>query len=68
MALADRLLSLGNEIEHQYQIVYARPSRLIPPKTMEVTVEEAGGYSPRTTVAVTNASTATAAPTMASAA
>ena len=37
MALADRLLSLGNELEHQYQIVYARPSRLIPPKTMEVT-------------------------------
>jgi VWFA-related protein len=37
MALGDRLLSLGNELEHQYQIVYARPSRLIPPKTMEVT-------------------------------
>ena len=68
MALADRLLSLGNELEHQYQIVYARPSRLIPPKTMEVTSKKPDGYSPRTAVAVTKASTATAAPIMASAA
>lgn len=37
MALTDRLQSLGNELEHQYQIVYARPSRLVPPKTLEVT-------------------------------
>ena len=68
MALGDRLLSLGNELEHQYQIVYARPSRLVPPKTMEVTSKKPAGYSPRTTVAVTKASTATAAPIMASAA
>lgn len=39
MALTDRLQSLGNELEHQYQIVYARPSRLVPPKTVEVTAK-----------------------------
>ena len=37
MALADRLLSVGNEIANQYQIVYARPQKLIPPKTLAVT-------------------------------
>ena len=42
MALADRLLSLGNEIENQHQIVYARPAKLIPPKTMEVTAKRPG--------------------------
>ena len=42
MALADRLLSLGNEIENQHQIVYARPAKLIPPKTMEVTSKRPG--------------------------
>ena len=39
MALTDRLQSLGNELEHQYQVVYARPSRLVPPKSVEVTVK-----------------------------
>jgi VWFA-related protein len=39
MALADRMQSLGNELENQYQLVYARPSRLVPPKSMEVTVK-----------------------------
>jgi VWA domain-containing protein len=39
MALTDRLQSLGNELEHQYQVVYARPSRLVPPKTVEVTAK-----------------------------
>jgi VWFA-related protein len=39
MALTDRLLSLGNEIANQHQIVYARPSKLIPPKTLEVTAK-----------------------------
>ena len=39
MALSDRLQSLGNELEHQYQVVYARPSRLVPPKSMEVSVK-----------------------------
>lgn len=37
MALTERLQSLGNELENQYQIVYARPQRLVPPKTLEVT-------------------------------
>ena len=39
MALTDRLQSLGDELEHQYQVVYARPSRLVPPKTVDVTVK-----------------------------
>ena len=41
MALSDRLLSLGTELENQYQVVYARPSRLVPPKSLEVTVKSA---------------------------
>ncbi len=39
MALGDRLQSLANELEGQYQVVYARPSRLVPPKRLEVTVK-----------------------------
>ena len=39
MALGDRLQSLANELENQYQVVYARPSRLVPPKSLEVTVK-----------------------------
>ena len=39
MALGDRLQSLGNELTNQYQVVYARPSRLVPPKSLEVTVK-----------------------------
>jgi VWFA-related protein len=39
MALSDRLQSLGNELENQYQVVYARPSRLVPPKSLEVTAK-----------------------------
>ena len=39
MALNDRLQSLGNELENQHQVVYARPSKLVPPKSMEVTVK-----------------------------
>jgi VWFA-related protein len=39
MALGDRLQSVGNELTNQYQVVYARPSRLVPPKSLEVTVK-----------------------------
>ena len=39
MALTDRLQSLGTELESQYQVVYARPSRLVPPKMLEVTAK-----------------------------
>ena len=39
MALTDRLQSLGTELEQQYQIVYARPARLVPPKSLEVTAK-----------------------------
>lgn len=42
MALTERLQSLGAELENQYQIVYARPSRLIPPKSLEVTAKRPG--------------------------
>jgi VWFA-related protein len=36
MALNDRLQSLGNELQNQYQITYARTKTLIPPKSIEV--------------------------------
>ena len=39
MALGDRLQSLANELEKQYQVVYARPARLVPPKSLEVTAK-----------------------------
>jgi hypothetical protein len=42
MALTDRLQSLGNDLQNQYQVVYARPSRLVPPKTVEVAVKRTG--------------------------
>ena len=42
MSLRDRLQSLANELENQYQIVYARPARLVPPKTLEVSVKRPG--------------------------
>jgi VWFA-related protein len=40
MAFSERLQSLGNELEHQYQVTYARPRTLIPPKTLEVSVKK----------------------------
>ena len=39
MALTDSLTSLGKELENQYQVVYARPSRLVPPKSVDVAVK-----------------------------
>ena len=39
MALTDQLKSLANELENQHQVVYARPSRLVPPKRVDVTVK-----------------------------
>ena len=42
MALTDQLRLLGTELENQHQVVYARPARLIPPKTLEVTVKRPG--------------------------
>ena len=38
MAMTPRLQSLATELNHQYQIVYARPKTLLPPKTIEVGV------------------------------
>src|SRR5688572_18650431 len=37
MALTERLESLGKEIENQYQVIDARPARLVPPNSREVT-------------------------------
>jgi VWFA-related protein len=41
MAMTPRLQSLAAELNHQYQVVYARPKMLIPPKTIEVGVRKA---------------------------
>jgi VWFA-related protein len=40
MALKDRLSSLANELKGQYQVVYARPTALIAPKSLEVSVQQ----------------------------
>jgi Ca-activated chloride channel family protein len=37
MAFTDRLESLATELHNQYQITYARPRTLLPPKTIDVT-------------------------------
>jgi len=38
MFMTSRFQSLASELNHQYQVVYARPRALIPPKTIEVGV------------------------------
>jgi VWFA-related protein len=40
-AMTPRLESLASELNHQYQVVYARPKMLIPPKTLELGVRKA---------------------------
>jgi VWFA-related protein len=40
MAMTPRLQSLATELNNQYQVVYARPKTLIPPKTIEVGVRK----------------------------
>ncbi|RPI56003.1 MAG: VWA domain-containing protein [Acidobacteria bacterium] len=40
MVMTPRLQSLATELNHQYQVVYARPKTLIPPKTIEVGVRK----------------------------
>ena len=42
MALGESLSRLAAEIEQQYEVVYARPAALIPPKKVAVQVEGAG--------------------------
>ncbi len=39
MAIGDRMEALAGELENQYQITYARPPKLIPPKTVEVSTK-----------------------------
>ncbi len=39
MGLAPKAAQLARELSNQYRIVYARPERLIPPKTTEVEVK-----------------------------
>lgn len=41
MALTDQFQALGNELNSQYQVTYARPRTLIPPKGLEVSVKRA---------------------------
>ena len=40
--LSDRLVQLGDELQQQYVISYARPETLIPPEKIEVTVNKPG--------------------------
>jgi len=42
MAISERLQVLGNELNNQYQITYARPPKLIPPKSLEVSAKSPG--------------------------
>jgi Ca-activated chloride channel family protein len=42
MALTDQFQALGNELNSQYQVTYARPRMLIPPKSLEVGVKRPG--------------------------
>jgi Ca-activated chloride channel family protein len=42
MALEDRLKDLANELKNQYRIDYARPSTLIPPAKLDVSVKREG--------------------------
>ena len=39
MAMTSRFESLAMELNNQYQVVYARPKMLVPPKTIEVGVK-----------------------------
>ena len=39
MAMTSRFESLAMELNNQYDVVYARPKMLIPPKTIEVGVK-----------------------------
>ena len=39
MAIGDRMEALASELESQYQITYARPPKLIPPKSVEVSTK-----------------------------
>lgn len=40
MSMTGRLQSLATELNHQYQVIYARPKTLIPPKTIDVGVRK----------------------------
>ena len=40
MAMTPRLRSLASELNHQYEVVYARPKMLIPPETLEIGVKK----------------------------
>jgi VWFA-related protein len=40
MAMTPRLRSLASELNHQYEVAYARPNMLIPPRTLEIGVKK----------------------------
>lgn len=42
MALEDRLKHLANELKNQYRIDYSRPSMLVPPEKIDVSVKREG--------------------------
>ncbi|MDE3154139.1 MAG: VWA domain-containing protein [Acidobacteriota bacterium] len=42
MALSQTLTQIGDDLTHQYRIVYAHPETLIPPKTFSVSVDRPG--------------------------
>ena len=42
MMLTNRLQSLAAELNSQYQITYARPRMLLPPKVLDVSVKRPG--------------------------
>ena len=67
MALTDQFQTLGTELNSQYQVTYARPRTLIPPRTRGQR-EAPGPDGSGAALAVRNATIATAAPTIASAA
>lgn len=39
MSMSQRFRLLADELNTQYQVVYARPKTLIPPKTIDVSVK-----------------------------
>jgi VWFA-related protein len=42
IALPDRLKALAAELSNQYAVTYARPETLVPPETLEVSVDRPG--------------------------
>ena len=50
MALSARLMSVANELNHQYRVTFGRPASLIPPETTTVSVNKTGAIARGTLV------------------